>query len=77
MRAYEVLVTTVVASGETMTHLNYAGSMADAVKARQAFVDDLQVRKKDVALEEIDIPLSKADLLAWINEKVTLAGQPV
>lgn len=66
MRAYKV--TADVEDGEKMTTVTkFAGTQADARAARQALVDEHGVKKKDVSLDEVEIPTAKSDLLDFIN----------
>ena len=50
----------------------WAGTQADARKARiefEAYWKELPAPKRPrVTVEEVDVPTSKADLLAWLNE---------
>lgn len=48
----------------------YAGTAAESKTIRQAFVDEYGVKKKDVDIEEVDIPTAKPALLAWVNANV-------
>lgn len=45
----------------------YASTNADARATRDEFVEKLGCKKKDVAIEQTDIPVGKADLLGFIN----------
>lgn len=45
----------------------YASTNADARATRDELVDQLQVKKKDVTIEQTDIPTAKAELLEFIN----------
>lgn len=48
-------------------HVVYAGTNALAREAREAMVETYDVKKKDVTIEDADIPTAKADLLEFIN----------
>jgi hypothetical protein len=63
MRAYKVVFT----DTEAIVHARYAGTQADARTERDAFVNDFGVKKSAVEIEEIEIPMAKPELLAWIN----------
>ncbi len=45
----------------------YAATNADARTTRNALVEQLGCKKKDVKIEQTDIPVAKADLLEFIN----------
>lgn len=45
----------------------YASTNADARATRDHLVDLLDCKKKDVEIEQVDIPTAKPDLLAFIN----------
>jgi hypothetical protein len=45
----------------------YGSTQADAHAKRDALVDKLGCKKKDVEIEEVEVPVSKADLLEFIN----------
>lgn len=45
----------------------YAGTNALSITARNELVDKLGLRKKDVAITEVDVPMAKAELLSFIN----------
>jgi hypothetical protein len=51
----------------------FAGSMADARKARQELVDTLDVKKASVEIDEFELSTKKPDLLATLNEIAALA----
>lgn len=46
----------------------YAGTQADARTTRDDFVEELGVKKKEVDIEEVDIPYDKGGMLQFINE---------
>lgn len=72
MRAYKVSATVEECSDDGRPHVvtKFAGTQADARTARQAIVDEHGVKKKDVALDEIEIPTDKAGLLGFVNNLV-------
>lgn len=45
----------------------YAATNADARTKRDELVEQLDCKKKDVEIEQTDIPVAKADLLKFIN----------
>ena len=45
----------------------YAATNADARSTRDALVEQLDCKKKDVEIEQTDIPIAKAELLEFIN----------
>lgn len=69
MRAYLV---SAQPQGSTVKFL-IASTQADAKEKRDELVDDLGIKKKDVNIEEIEIPNSKQELLDFINEQITEA----
>ncbi len=48
----------------------FAGTQADVRSTRQTFVNDHGVKKKDVKVEQTDIPMDKSGLLDFINSLV-------
>lgn len=48
--------------------MRYAATVAASVEARNKIIEDTGARKKDVEVEQTDIPMSKAELLVFINE---------
>lgn len=46
----------------------YAASNADARTTRDALVEQLGCKKKDIEIEQVDVPISKAELLEFIND---------
>lgn len=45
----------------------YASTNADARATRDELVEQLGVKKKDVDIEQVDVPTAKAELLEFIN----------
>lgn len=69
MRAYHIKI--VSGEGEEgKTIQAFAGSNAEAIKARRAMMTANDVKLHDVDIEEIEIPTSKPELLAFINSLV-------
>lgn len=48
-----------------------ASTQADAKEKRDELIDELDVKKKDCNIEEIEIPNSKQELLEFINEQIS------
>lgn len=46
----------------------YAATTALARTTREELVEQLGCKKKDIEIEQVDIPLAKAELLEFINE---------
>ena len=45
----------------------YAATNADARATRDELVEQLGCKKKDVEIEQVDVPTAKAELLEFIN----------
>lgn len=45
----------------------YASTNADARATRDELVEQLGCRKKDVDIEQVDVPTAKAELLEFVN----------
>lgn len=45
----------------------YAATNADARATRDKLVEQLECKKKDVEIEQVDVPTAKAELLEFIN----------
>jgi hypothetical protein len=45
----------------------YASTNADATATRGMIVEKTGVKKKDVTIEQVDIPVAKSELLGFIN----------
>jgi hypothetical protein len=45
----------------------YAATNADARSTRDELVEQLGCKKKDVEIEQVDVPTAKAELLGFIN----------
>ena len=45
----------------------YCGTQADARAKRDALVSQLNCKKKDIEIEEVEVPVVKAELLEFIN----------
>lgn len=48
--------------------MRYAGTQADARVTRDDIVEQTGCKKKDVSIEEAEIPVAKAELIAFVNE---------
>ena len=66
MRAYKVIAT----DGEFQLGFRFAGTSADARATRDQLVEQFGVKKKDVTIEDCEIPTAKAELLEFINTLV-------
>lgn len=64
MRAYKVEAK----EGDTVLATRYGSTQADAREKRDELVTQLTVKKSQVSIDEVEIPLGKADLLVFINE---------
>jgi hypothetical protein len=67
MRAYKVSTEHNNDDGGKTPVFRYAGTNAEARQTRDAMVNDYGVKKKEVTIEDVDIPTSKAELLDFIN----------
>jgi hypothetical protein len=50
--------------------VRFAGAMAGAREQKNELVDNKGVRKKDVEIEEIEIPTAKSELVPFLNDLV-------
>jgi hypothetical protein len=64
MRCYVVSTT----DGEGTTHQAFAGTSALVKEQRDQFVKALGVKKNEVVVAQIDVPLAKAELLDFMNQ---------
>lgn len=68
MRAYQV---SVQPNGEII-RFAIAASQADARVKRDELISDMEgIKKKDVTIEEIEIPSGKSDLIEFINGTIS------
>lgn len=67
MRCYLV---TAKDQGETVA-TRYASTAADSKTTRDELVEKFEVAKKNVEIEQVEVPLDKAGLLDYLNELVT------
>lgn len=78
MAAVYKVVTVPVAKGEgflKQRHIAWASSDAAAKKARRELADKHGLGPlKDVAIETIDVPTSKAGIIEWLNKNFNVAG---
>ena len=64
MRAYEV-----TAKNGSQTHgVRFGSTQADARAKRDELVEQFNVKKSSVTIDEVEIPTSKAELLEFIND---------
>lgn len=66
MRAYKITAQ----DSDGVLGTRYAGTNAQAREVRDQLVGQFGVKKKDVTIEDAEIPTAKADLLEFINELV-------
>ena len=71
MRAYKVSAIEKDGDEEFTLGTRYAGTNAEARATRDQLVEQFGVKKKDVSIEEAEVPTAKADLLVFINELLT------
>lgn len=69
MRAYQVTAK----DGDTVLGTRYAGTQADARTKRDELVETFDVKKNQVTIDEVEVPVAKADLLEFINELASKA----
>jgi hypothetical protein len=50
----------------------YAGTQAEARSARDEIMDQTKVKKKDVSINEAEVPVAKNELLEFINGLLNL-----
>lgn len=63
------LYKTIGVNDETSAKFHWDGTQADAAKRRKELKSSGDFGK--VSTEEVDVPTSKAELLAWLNANVT------
>jgi hypothetical protein len=64
MRAYQVTAK----DGDKVLGTRFAGTQADSRSTRDNLMEQFDVKKSAVEIEEVEIPMAKPDLLGWINE---------
>jgi hypothetical protein len=69
MRAYQVTAK----DGPTVLGTRYAGTQADARTKRGELMAQFDVKKNQVTIDEVEVPVAKADLLEFINELASQA----
>ncbi len=69
MRAYQITAK----DGDTVLGTRYAGTQADARTKRDELVETFDVKKNQVTIDEVEVPVAKADLLEFINELASKA----
>jgi|CXWK01.1.fsa_nt_gi ribosomal protein L20A (L18A) len=55
--------------GDNKEVAKWVGSQDEATKQRMAFTSEHGVKRKDISVENIDVPTSKAELIEWLNTK--------
>ena len=69
MRFYKIVAKNPADDSLPDSETKWVVSKADGVTARKALYD-AGWRRKEVEETEVDVPTSKAELLAWLNENV-------
>jgi len=46
----------------------YAGSQSEASQVKKAIQEANGLKRTEVGVEEVDVPTSKAELIAWLNK---------
>ena len=64
MRAYELTY-----SVEDQPKRQYAETQKDAREKRREIMEAQSLKIADVAIEQVEIPVKKAELIAWLNTK--------
>lgn len=72
MRCYLVTATD---DGETVA-TRYASTAADSKTTRDDLIEKFGVAKKNVEIEQVEVPLDKAGLLEYLNELVAKNDKP-
>jgi len=54
----------------------YAGTAALSREAREVLMATFGVKKKDVSIDEVEVPTAKADLLVFVNQILTKQDVP-
>lgn len=67
MRLYKITAAA-VPGAELPAKTQWVGAKAEGVLARKALAEE-GYRRKDIAEIEVDVPTTKAELLAWLNAK--------
>ena len=65
MKLYRVSFT----DGDNNDVAKWVGSQDEATKQRMAFMSEHGVKRKDVSIENIEVPTTKAELIEWLNTK--------
>lgn len=73
MRCY--LIT--AAEGESTIATRYAGTNALAKEARDELVSTFALKKKDVTIEQHEVPVAKDELIAYLNKLVVVNDKQV
>ena len=47
----------------------WVGSQDEATKQRMAFMEAHGLKRKEIHIEQIDVPTSKTELIEWLNTK--------
>ena len=55
--------------GDNKEVAKWAGSQDEATKQRMTFMSEHGIKRKDIHIEPVDVPTTKAELIEWLNEK--------
>lgn len=69
MRAYQVTAK----DSNTVLGTRYAGTQADARTKRDELMVQFDVKKNQVTIDEVEVPVAKAELLEFINQLASQA----
>jgi hypothetical protein len=69
MRAYQVTAR----DTNTVLGTRYAGTQADARTKRDELMAQFDVKKNQVSIDEVEVPVAKSGLLEFINELASQA----
>lgn len=47
----------------------WVGTQSDASKARTDFMEKYGLKRKEIHIEDVEVPTKKEELLAWLNER--------
>jgi len=64
MRCYKVIVK----DGDTVLATRIAGTNALARETREELMEQFDVKKKDVEIEDHEVPVDKSGLIDYLNE---------
>lgn len=67
MRCYKVIAK----DGDDTVAFRFAGTSADARTTRDELVESTGLKKKNVEIEQTEVPVAKAELIGFLNEMAT------